>query len=81
MDDVWLSVASDDPAGDLKELPDWLRHEPELRGLVTPVESAPSPGELGSLADVLSVAVGSGGVVSVLVASLKVFFAQQDGSA
>lgn len=58
MDGVWLSVDSDDPAGDLEEPADWLRHEPKLR-----------------------VAVGSGGVVSVLVASLKVFFAQQDGSA
>ena len=40
--------------------------------------SAPTPGEreLGALADVLVVAVGSGGTLSVLATSLKAWLAQ-----
>ena len=74
--DVLLSVEGDDPDEGLSELHDWLRQESDLRGLVTPVANAPRPGELGSVTDALSVAVGAGGTLSVLAASLKVFLAQ-----
>ncbi|MCX5056905.1 MULTISPECIES: hypothetical protein [unclassified Streptomyces] len=72
-------MESNDPVGGLAELSDWFGQEPELRGLVRQ-NTAPGPGELGSLANALVVAVGSGGVLSVLAASLKAFFALPRGS-
>ncbi|WP_189188832.1 effector-associated constant component EACC1 [Streptomyces albiflavescens] len=71
---VWLSVGCDDPVEGLAELSDWLGQEPELRGLISQ-SATPGAGELGSFPDALVVAVGSGGAVSVLAASLKAFLA------
>ncbi len=70
-----LSVDSADPAEGLRELSEWLGRESDLRGLITPVSAGPGPGELGVLADALVVAVGSGGLLSVLASSLKTFLA------
>ena len=74
MADVWLLVESDDPVEGLEELSDWLGREPELKGLVGG-NFSPGTGELGTMANALVVAVGSGGVLSVLAASLKAFLA------
>jgi hypothetical protein len=74
--DVRLSVEGDDPDEGLAELHEWLRQEPEFRGRVAPVVPDPQPGELGVITDLLSVAVGGGGALTVLAASLKAFFAQ-----
>ena len=65
-----------EPSGDLAELADWLAQDEELRGLVVPGPAVPAAGELGASADVLVAAVGSGGAVSVLAASLRAFLAQ-----
>jgi hypothetical protein len=73
--DVWLSIKGDEPVTGLEELSDWLRREPWLRGLVSVTSADPRPGELGAVAEALVVAVGSGGVISVLASSLKVFLA------
>jgi hypothetical protein len=73
---VQLSVAGDRPVEGLAELLGWLRRESELRGLVVPGDAVPEPGTLGALSDLLMVAVGSGGTLSVLAASLQVFLAQ-----
>lgn len=73
---VQLSVEGDKPVEELAELSDWLHRESELRGLVSLGDAVPRPGELGTLSDLLMVAVGSGGTLSVLAASLKVFLAQ-----
>jgi hypothetical protein len=73
---VQLSVEGDEPVEDLAELSDWLNLESELRGLVVPGDAVPAPGTLGALSDLLMVAVSSGGTLSVLAASLKVFLAQ-----
>lgn len=73
---LWLSVEGDDPAEGFEQLSDWLRHEDELRGEVTPEVVVPGPGELGALTDVLVAALSSGGAVSVLAASLKAFLSQ-----
>ncbi len=70
---VLLSVEGDDPVGGLEELSDWLGRESELRGLISPVNRGLAPDELGALADALVAAVGSGGALSVLAASLKAF--------
>lgn len=74
--DVSLLVEGDDPGEGLAELQDWLHQEPEFRGRLTPVALVPQLGELGAVADSLSVAVGGGGALTVLAASLKAFFAQ-----
>ncbi|MCK7624472.1 hypothetical protein MUU72_15405 [Streptomyces sp. RS10V-4] len=73
---VWLSVTGGDPVEEAAELADWLRHEPELRGLVAFAEAAPGPGELGAVADALVVAVGSGGALTVLGAALRAYLSQ-----
>ena len=73
--DVLLSVEGEDSGTGLEELASWLSNEPELRGLVTPAEAVPADGHLGVLSDALVAAVGSGGAISVLAASLKAFFA------
>jgi hypothetical protein len=75
--DLRLSVAGGDPVEGAAELAEWLRQEPDLRGLIKPLAGEPKAGELGAALDVISVAVGSGGVVSVLAGSLKVFLAQR----
>jgi hypothetical protein len=74
--DVALSVAGEDPDGCMADLVDWLRHEPDFRGRLTPTAGGPRPGELGVVTDLLSVAVGSGGALSVLAVSLKAFLVQ-----
>lgn len=56
----------------LEELASWLAQESELRGRVTRRNGPPSPGTLGA-SDLLVVAMESGGVLSVLAASLKAF--------
>lgn len=73
--DLRLSLGEGDPEV-LHALHQWLRNEPELRGRVRQVDRQPAPGEMGALADVLMVALGSGGAVGVVASSLKVFFAQ-----
>lgn len=72
---LWLSVEGDDPVGGLEEVSDWLQREPGLRGRVTSVDAAPRAGHLGGLTDALVVAVGSGGMLTALAASLKAFLA------
>jgi hypothetical protein len=73
---VWLSVDGFDPIEGLEELSGWLAHEPELRVLVSIIGGIPSPVELGVAASALEIAVGSGGTITVLAASLKAFLAQ-----
>ena len=63
----------------IESLSDWLRGEPELAGRLRVAGPAPGEGELGALADVLVVAVGSGGTLSVLATSLKAWLAQPRG--
>jgi len=74
--DVQISIVGDDRLEGLESLSDWLRGEPDLAGRVRPVGTTPSPGELGSAMDALTVALGSGGALSVLATSLKVWLSQ-----
>lgn len=74
---ILLSVSDGDASGgDNEDLFTWLCREPELAGLVTVSRKAPQRGEMGTLADALVVAVGAQGVLSVLAASLRGWFAQ-----
>jgi hypothetical protein len=67
---VRISVTAGGQA-ELESLDDWLRHEQELAGRVTLAAAQPGEGELGALVEALIVALGSGGTISVLAASLK----------
>ena len=64
----------------LEVLAAWFDEESELRGLIKPVAAVPDPGELGAISDTLLAAVGSGGAISVLAASLKAFFSRPRGA-
>ncbi|MFI9361392.1 hypothetical protein ACIG5E_10045 [Kitasatospora sp. NPDC053057] len=57
----------------------WLRAEDELRGRVELEAAPPRPGELGTLADVLTVAVGTGGAVSGLTSALIAWIRRRAG--
>jgi hypothetical protein len=77
--EVRISCAGGDRTDGIESLSDWLRGEPELAGRVRVAGPAPGEGELGALADVLVVAVGSGGTLSVLATSLRAYLAQPQG--
>ncbi|MGW4242369.1 effector-associated constant component EACC1 [Nocardia sp. NPDC004722] len=55
---------------ELVSLTDWLLQEPELRGGVESEPPDVAPDEMGGLEDVLVVALGGGGAVTVLVRSI-----------
>ena len=68
--EVRISVVGNNLA-DLEALDDWLRQERELAGRVKIAAAPPREGHLGAVSDALVVAVGSGGTLTVLAASLK----------
>jgi Effector Associated Constant Component 1 len=71
-----ISLVGGNPAADLESLDSWLQGEPELAGRVKLSAPVPREGELGALAEVLVAAVGSGGALSVLAASLYAWLSQ-----
>jgi hypothetical protein len=77
--EVRISCVGGDRAIGIESLGDWLRGEPELAGRLRVAGPMPGEGELGVLADVLVVAVGSGGTLSVLATSLKAWLARPHG--
>ena len=78
--EVRISCVGRDRAVGVESLSDWFRGEPELAGRLRVAGPMPGEGELGALADVLIVAVGSGGALSVLATSLKAWLARPRGS-
>lgn len=80
--DVSVTVAdgAEDSGGQgaaaLRDLVGWLRRQPELRGQVDLVSRPPQAGEMGSVTELVTVAVGSGGAISVLAGSLRMWLAQ-----
>ena len=77
--EVRISCVGGDRTVGIESLSDWLRGEPELAGRLRVAGPTPGEGELGALADVLVVAAGSGGTLSVLATSLKAWLAQPHG--
>ncbi|WP_158835539.1 effector-associated constant component EACC1 [Streptomyces sp. NRRL S-350] len=71
----WLAVEAGGPDAVL-DLRDWLADEPVLRGRVRVTATTPHQGELGSWSDTLVVALGAGGALTTLAASLKVYLSQ-----
>lgn len=58
------------PPESLASLAAWLADNETLRGHFWPEQRPPEPGHLGAVVDVLTVALGSGGVGVALVQSL-----------
>lgn len=71
--DACIQISGGDEVGEIADLREWLRGERQLAGMVRAVPSAPGPAELGGAADVLAVALGSGGAGAVLARSLTVW--------
>jgi len=73
-------LAADGPGAPetLSSLAAWLRREDELRGRVRFADDTIDPDRMsgGTLVDVLAIAVGAGGVLSVLANSLSVWLRQ-----
>lgn len=68
-----------DPSVDETELEDlgnWLANEFELHGAVRRSSQPPETGTMGAVSNVLSMALAGGGTITVLAASLRVWFAQ-----
>jgi hypothetical protein len=63
--DAVIGIRGGDEVGELAALVGWLRAERELEGAVQVVRRDVAETELGSGLDVVSVAVGSGGVVAL----------------
>ncbi|MEV5653722.1 hypothetical protein [Streptomyces sp. NPDC052291] len=59
----------------LESLDSWLRMDSSFRGR-TKLSGTPSENDLGTAVELLTVAIGSGGVISVLAASLSSWFQQ-----
>jgi len=62
-----ITLAISDPS-QFSALRDWMRGQPGVR--VAMIPATPGPGELGTL-DLVSVLVGSGGVVAALKTAIK----------
>jgi hypothetical protein len=56
---------------------EWLLDVQALRGRVKPARPVPRPGEMGAAVEVLTVALGSGGVGVALVRSLCTWLTQR----
>jgi Effector Associated Constant Component 1 len=59
--------------GELADLGEWLGSEDELRGRVRAVRGPVGDTELGTVVEMLSVALGAGGAGTVLASSLKIW--------
>jgi hypothetical protein len=57
--------------GELAALGEWLQNEDDLRGRIRTVHGAIGETELGSVVEILTVALGAGGAGTVLASSLK----------
>jgi len=77
--EVELRVAGDDAVAAVRSLEAWLAGREELRGRVRPVVAVPEPGAMGSVGDVLVVALGQGGVATAAASVLISWIRRQHG--
>lgn len=63
-----LRISRGDVMGELVSLTAWLQSQRELQGQIRPVTRPPAAEELGGAVDLLTVALGSGGVVGMVLA-------------
>lgn len=71
--DIKVRISGSDVAGDLRSLHEWLAKDTEFRGRVRLVEGKPAAEVLGTIPEMLTVALGSAGpaLASVLVAWIR----------
>ncbi|MEO7196599.1 MAG: hypothetical protein ABIZ05_17575 [Pseudonocardiaceae bacterium] len=77
---VKLAVAGDDAPAAMRSLEAWLAGHDELCGRVRPVVEAPLPGAMGSVAEVLMVTLGQGGVATAVASVLISWIRRQSGT-
>lgn len=77
--EVRLTVAGDDPTAAMRSLEAWLAGHDELRGRVRSVVMAPQPGTMGTVAEVLMVAVGHAGVATAVASVLISWIRRRSG--
>ena len=77
MGEVALAVEAADEERALRSLHDWLSREAEFRGKVSLRRAEVGPDRMGSVLDVLTVALGAGGAGVALAGSLRAWVAQQ----
>lgn len=69
-----LRISGGERIEEIASLREWLRDEPELRGLIQQVNTPIGPTELsGGVVGLLTVALGSGGVAAALSQSLSIW--------
>lgn len=68
--DVQIQIVGN-VGGELAELGEWLQNEDELRGRIGAVHATIGDTELGSVVELLTVALGAGGAGTALAAALK----------
>jgi hypothetical protein len=68
--DAQIRISSKYAVDDYAALHKWLANDRELAGWVRLVQRRPGEGELGGAYEMLSVALGAGGAVGVMVRSL-----------
>lgn len=73
---VVVAVSDESVMASTESLIAWLHQEPELRGRVQTLVEVPEAGDMGTVLDVATVALGAGGALSVLAMSLRTWFAQ-----
>jgi hypothetical protein len=80
MREIALALPDGSSGDQWRSLRDWLGWESELRGHIELVESGAVPGTLGSgLVEALTVGVGSGGAVTVLISAIVSWLRQLGG--
>ena len=79
MVEVELTVIGDDTVATVRSLEAWLAGREELRGRVRPVVAVPEPGAMGSVVDVLTVALGQGGMATATASVLISWIRRQHG--
>jgi hypothetical protein len=69
-----LSVTSAGESEDLRSLEDWLRRDPDLRGIrITPATPPPPPGQMGVLTDTLQLVSDNGELMTAVATTIGVW--------
>jgi hypothetical protein len=71
-----LSVTGGEAPDAFESLVDWLRGDVQLSGRIGLVRGATGPGEMGTVVDMLTVAVGTGGGLTLLASALQAWLSQ-----
>ncbi|GGZ07005.1 hypothetical protein CP967_01240 [Streptomyces nitrosporeus] len=76
---VTVTITGDGAADELRSLHEWLIVEEELRGRVRLVEAPPPPGTLGTVPEMLTIALAPGGVTAVLASAAIAWMRHRTG--